>query len=60
MPFKPNYNQQRADRERKKQQKQQEKLQKREDEAARRRAVRGEAAPVPNGSDPTAIKPELH
>jgi len=50
MAFKPNYNQQRAERNRAKLQKKQEKLQKKEDEVARRRAAeRGEGeegAPV--------------
>jgi hypothetical protein len=43
MPFKPNYNMQRTDRNRTKAQKKQEKLQRREEEAAKRRATRGEA-----------------
>jgi len=76
MPFKPNYNQQRSERERAKQKKQQEKLQKREDDAARRRAGRDEPSPAPesnggsgdegepravtNGADPAAAKPGLH
>ncbi len=38
MAFKPNYNQQRAERNRAKEQKKQEKLQRREEEAARRKA----------------------
>jgi hypothetical protein len=42
MAFKPNYNQQRADRNRSKAQKKQEKLQRREEEAAKRKALRGE------------------
>ena len=45
MAFRVNYNQQRSDRQRLKDQKKQEKLQRREDEAARRRAERGEGAP---------------
>jgi hypothetical protein len=40
MPSRPNYNQQRNDRDRAKQQKQQEKLRRREDESARRKAGR--------------------
>jgi hypothetical protein len=69
MPFKPNYNQQRADRERAKQKKQQERLQKREEDAARRRAIREPTPPgngedhgeaVTNGADPAAAKPGLH
>jgi hypothetical protein len=59
MPFKPNYNQQRADRERAKQKKQQEKLRKREEDAARRKAARGEPLTHANGGDPDADKPEL-
>ena len=42
MAFKPNYNQQRADRNRSKAQKKQEKLQRREDDTAKRKAARGE------------------
>jgi hypothetical protein len=38
MAFKPNYNQQRAERNRAKEQKKQEKLQRREEEAAKRKA----------------------
>ncbi|HYG84657.1 MAG TPA: hypothetical protein VD978_00195 [Azospirillum sp.] len=38
MAFKPNYNQQRAERSRAKEQKKQEKLQRRQEEAARRKA----------------------
>jgi hypothetical protein len=60
MAFKPNYNQQRSERERAKRQKQQDKLKKREDETARRKAEREEHAPTPNGADPDAVKPELH
>ena len=45
MAFKPNYNQQRADRNRAKAQKKQEKLQRIEEETARRKAARGDAAP---------------
>jgi hypothetical protein len=43
MAFKPNYNQERANRDRSKQQKRQEKLQRREEEAAKRKAARGDA-----------------
>jgi len=39
MAFKPNYNQQRSERNRAKEQKKQEKRQRRDDEAARRRAA---------------------
>jgi hypothetical protein len=42
MAFKPNYNQQRADRNRSKAKKKQEKLQRREEDAAKRRAIRGD------------------
>lgn len=56
MAFKPNYNQQRGDRNRAKEQKKQEKLQRRDEETARRRAERGEA---PLGSDdPSETVPE--
>jgi hypothetical protein len=48
MPFKPNYNQQRNDRNRAKEQKKQEKLQRREEEAARRKAVREGEDPSPD------------
>ena len=46
MAFKPNYNQQRADRNRAKAQKKQEKLKRLEEETAKRKAARGEQ-PVP-------------
>jgi hypothetical protein len=54
MAFKPNYNQERASRNRNKQQKKQEKLQRREEDAAKRKAARGDV-----GSDgpPEAGKP---
>ena len=54
MAFKPNYNQERASRNRNKQQKKQEKLLRREEDAAKRKAARGDA-----GSDgaPEAGKP---
>jgi hypothetical protein len=42
MAFKPNYNQERANRNRSKQQKKQEKLQRREEDAAKRKAARGD------------------
>jgi hypothetical protein len=42
MAFKPNYNQQRAERDRAKAQKKQEKLKRLEAETARRKAARGE------------------
>jgi hypothetical protein len=44
MSFKPNYNQQRADRNRSKAQKRQEKLKRLEEETARRKAARGETS----------------
>lgn len=53
MAFKPNYNQQRADRNRAKGQKKQEKLQRREEEAAKRKAARGDA---PDNPTPDAEK----
>jgi hypothetical protein len=61
MPFKPNYNQQRSERDRAKRQKQEEKQKKRDEDAARRKTQRDESEPpVSNGADPHAIKPELH
>jgi hypothetical protein len=45
MAFKPNYRQQRSERQRAKDQKKQEKLAKREEDAAKRRAERGEGDP---------------
>jgi hypothetical protein len=47
MPFKPNYRQQRNDRQRAKDQKKQEKLQRRADDAARRHASEGETDAQP-------------
>jgi hypothetical protein len=47
MAFKPNYNQQRADRNRAKAQKKQEKLKRLEEETARRKAARGGEEPGP-------------
>jgi hypothetical protein len=52
MAFKPNYSQERASRNRSKQQKKQEKLQRREDEAAKRKAARGDAE-VPGDGKPS-------
>ena len=46
MAFKPNYNQQRAERNRAKEAKKQEKLQRREEEAAKRKAEQDGTAPV--------------
>jgi len=54
MPFKPNYNQQRAERNRLKQAKKDAKLREREDAVARRRADQDPAAP----DAPTADAPE--
>ncbi len=48
MPFKPNYNQQRADRNRSKAQKKQEKMKRLEEETAKRKAARGSEAPDPD------------
>jgi hypothetical protein len=53
MPFKPNYNQQRNDRNRAKEQKKQEKLQRREEEAARRKAGREGEGDEPSPGDET-------
>jgi hypothetical protein len=57
MAFKPNYNQERAARNRNKQQKKQEKLQKREEDAAKRKAARGDAEGEPA---PEVGKPPHH
>lgn len=46
MPFKPNYHQERASRERAKNERKQEKLRKREAAAAERKAVRDAAPPA--------------
>jgi hypothetical protein len=54
MAFKPNYNQQRSERNRVKEAKKQEKLQRREEEVAKRKAARDEhtdAAPMPEDGD---------
>ena len=51
MAFKPNYNQQRSERNRVKEAKKQEKLQRREEEVAKRKAARDDgidATPVPD------------
>lgn len=50
MPFKPNYNQQRNERNRVKEQRKQEKLQKREEEVARRKAARDDLPEPPGGA----------
>lgn len=47
MAFKPNYNQQRADRNRAKAQKKQEKLKRLEEESTKRKAARGEESGEP-------------
>jgi hypothetical protein len=57
MAFKPNYNQERAARDRNKQQKRQEKLQKREEDAAKRKAARGE---IESDGAPDTGKPPHH
>jgi hypothetical protein len=52
MVFKPNYNQQRAERDRAKQAKKEAKLREKEDAAAeRRRSEQGESAPAAPGSE---------
>ncbi|MFN4166311.1 MAG: hypothetical protein ACK4GK_17180 [Ferrovibrio sp.] len=50
MAFKPNYNQQRAERNRAKEQKKQEKLQKRQEESERRKAEQQGDAPAADGA----------
>ena len=60
MAFRPNYNQARGDRDRAKQQKKQEKLRRRDEDAAQRKAERGEvpeAAGTPPASDADAPSP---
>ena len=52
MAFKPNYNQQRSERNRVKEAKKQEKLQKREEEVARRKAAR-DAQPADDAAPDT-------
>ena len=56
MPFKPNYNQQRSERNRAKEAKKQEKLQRREEEAARRKAGL-EGDPAQDGEAPQQDDP---
>ena len=51
MAFKPNYNQQRADRNRAKAQKKQEKLKRLEEETAKRKAARGDAPGADKGQE---------
>ena len=53
MPFKPNYNQQRNDRNRAKEARKQEKLRRREEESERRRAAES-GEPGPDGAAPDA------
>ena len=57
MAFKPNYNQERSERNRIKEAKKQEKLQKREEDAAKRKAARGDTVGDPT---PEAGKPPHH
>ena len=54
MAFKPNYNQQRAERNRAKEQKKQEKLQRRQEESDRRKAA---GLPPQEGDDPATDEP---
>jgi hypothetical protein len=54
MAFRPNYNQQRGDRNRAKEQKKQEKLQRRDEAAAKRRAEREEAPALDGEATPDA------
>jgi hypothetical protein len=54
MPFKPNYRQQRADRNRAKDQKKQEKLQRREEKVAERRAAKDASEEPVGGQDEPA------
>jgi hypothetical protein len=58
MPFKPNYRQQRADRNRAKDQKKQAKLQRREAAAAERRAARDAPQESTSGQDEPADSAE--
>jgi hypothetical protein len=51
MAFKPNYNQQRAERNRAKQAKKEEKLKRREEEAAKRKGERGDGPAVDDTPD---------
>jgi hypothetical protein len=55
MPFKPNYRQQRNDRDRAKERKAEEKKRRKEEEAAARRGPGEEAAPddTPNATEPS-------
>jgi len=59
MAFKPNYQQQRGDRARAKEQKKQEKLRRKEEDAAKRKAERGETDPPGSETDAeTETRPE--
>jgi hypothetical protein len=49
MPYRPNYSQQRGDRDRAKQARKQERLARREQEALKRKAERDVEAPAPDG-----------
>jgi hypothetical protein len=53
MPFKPNYNQQRVERDRAKAKKKQDKRKRLEEESAARKAVRGDAGS--SGTDPQDV-----
>ena len=59
MAFKPNYNFQKAERDRAKTQKKQQKLQRLQEESARRKAERGEQADSEAGTAPTRMKSRL-
>jgi len=56
MPFKPNYKQERSDRNRAKEQKKQERLQRREDESVKRKAARETAQPSQDATDDDQIE----
>ena len=61
MAFRPNYQQQRGERNRAKDQKKQEKLRRREEDAARRKAERGEgeiSETTDDTVDPAPVAPE--
>lgn len=59
MAFRPNYQQQRGDRDRAKELKKQEKLRRREEDAARRKAERGVGdPPAPDGEPDSETRPE--
>ena len=56
MPFKPNYKQERSDRNRTKAQKKQEKLQRREEDSAKRKAARETGQPSQDATDDDQIE----